>query len=365
MKVCFIAGTLGRGGAERQLHFMLRALQSEDVACRVLCLTRGESYEKQIESLGIQIEYVGSSRNRIRRLTSIIDRLRSEPADILQSSHFFSNIYAALAGRVLGIPSIGAVRGDLMQAIAANGYLGNSQLKWPHHLIANSQRAVTDAIQKGIERRNIDFLRNVVDLDNGAKLKKVNIRENLTILFVGRLVPLKRPDVFLKLASKLRRDLPDSILDFRIAGDGPLRRQSEQLGNDLGLFPDRIKFFGEVHEMDDIYENTDILVLTSMHEGTPNVILEAMSYGIPVVATKVGGVPEVLSESCGIMVDPDDFGELCAATSKLILDGDLRCRMGRQAQEYVRKNHSIGYLQEKLKCIYSGLLQQRGASAYD
>src|SRR5688572_19887114 len=120
MKVCFVAGTLGCGGAERQLLYMLKALQREGISTRVLSLTKGEEYERRIENIGIDVEFVGSSNNQLRRLWAMIDRLRRDPVDVIQGAHFFTNIYTALAGRALGIPSVGAVRGDLTRAIAAN-----------------------------------------------------------------------------------------------------------------------------------------------------------------------------------------------------------------------------------------------------
>ena len=79
MKICFIVGTLGRGGAERQLLYMLRALKKCGIAARVLCLTKNESYEDEIKSIGINVEWIGSHKNRGLRLLSIINNLRKNP----------------------------------------------------------------------------------------------------------------------------------------------------------------------------------------------------------------------------------------------------------------------------------------------
>jgi glycosyltransferase involved in cell wall biosynthesis len=160
------------------------------------------------------------------------------------------------------------------------------------------------------------------------------------------------------IAARLLRKMPDRMLRFQIAGDGPVRERTERLACDLGLPSDRIEFLGEVARIESVYQDADILVLTSEHEGTPNVILEAMSFGVPVVATNVGGVPEIVPDDCGILVQPNDFQGLLNAATTMVIDDDLRNRMGRRAQEYVRNNHSIGYLQERLKTIYSGLLSK-------
>lgn len=362
MKVCFVAGTLGRGGAERQLLLMLKALRHDNASVRVLSLTKGEDYERELENIGVRVEFVGSSSNHFRRLWSIIDNLRKNSVDILQSSHFFANTYAALAGRALGIPAIGAIRGNLAEAMIANGRFGGAHLKLPHHLIANSQSAATEAIEKGIDETKIDFVRNAVEFDGLERSEPIRDRQCLNVLFAGRLVPLKRPDLFLRLASQLQSELPDQTLRFKIAGDGPMRGEVERLAYDKGLLPNHLELLGEVREIDRVYRRADILVSTSLHEGTPNVILEAMSHGIPVVATRVGGVPEVLTERAGFTVEPNDFENLVDCTKTLIKNADLRLAMGAHGFECVRKNHSMGYLREKLTKVYSKVLNCNGTN---
>lgn len=354
MKVCFIAGTLGRGGAERQLLFMLRALKSRGIQSRVLCLTKGEAYENEIKSMGIEVEWMGSSENRIMRLVKIIDNIRQRPVDIVQSAHFYTNIYTAVTGRLLGIPSIGAIRNDLFSEIVSNGRLGSLQLKFPEHLIANSEMALTRASGLGIKTEDIHLVRNVVELQNK---KAEPPKESTTILFAGRLVRQKDPELFLRLAFRLIQDLPKLKLKFQIAGDGPLRKELEHSVFTSGVSGEQICFLGERPDMGEVYRGTDILVLTSEHEGTPNVILEAMTHGIPVVATQVGGVPEILTEDFGFLVDPSDFHGLVLATTKLIKQSRLRRRFGKNGRKHVSDNHSLSTLGKRLNNIYSKLVE--------
>lgn len=358
MKICFIVGTLGRGGAERQLIYMLQALQAAGMDIRVLCLTRGESYEKTIRDMGIEIEWVGKSNNRALRVLRIIDNLRKRRPDILQSCHFYTNIYAAIAGRALGIPSIGAVRSDLTSEIAANGFFGKWQMNLPHDLIANSKLAITRAIDRGVKPNKVHFVRNVVSLtrSNGASIPGNSSEVN--ILFAGRLVSQKNPELFVRLASRLINDLPEYKLNFQMAGDGPLCDQLRTLSAGLGILNGGLIFLGGQDDMTDIYRRADILVLTSDHEGTPNVILEAMSFGIPVVATSVGGVPDILTDKSGILVDPRDLDGLVDAATRLIRDPKLRLTLGRNGKDFVADTHSFNYLQKRLVEIYQGLLEK-------
>ncbi len=333
---------------------MLRALQNEGVKLRVLCLTKGEPFEREILDLGIKLDWVGASKNNLVRLKTIIGNLRQTPVDVIQSAHFYTNIYAALAGRMLGVESIGAIRSDLINEMSANPTFGRWHLKLPRRLIANSQLAVNRSIAKGIDRSRVHLLRNaVLDANHRGSSDSSNY---LTILFAGRLDSPKRPDKFIEMAESLSEIHNKPKLNFLIAGDGPLRASLESLVKESGLDHDRIALLGEQADMTKIYHKSHILVLTSLHEGTPNVVLEAMANGLAVVATRVGGVPEVLNEDCGIVVDPHDSSGLVKATSTLIRDREKRIRMGENGRTYVRKNHSISYLQRELLDIYSRFL---------
>ncbi len=352
MKVSFLVGTLERGGAEKQLMFMLEAARRAGVETRVLCLTRNESYEAEIESLGVPVEWVGKPRNRLMRLAKIIRCLQKNPPDILQSSHFYTNIYAGLAGKFLNIPSIGAIRSDLISEIKIHGRLGNWQVSLPRFLIANSQKAYQNAMRRGIEPRQIAFVRNVVKTNGNHPVKK----NEIVLLFAGRLDAMKRPEKFINLARALTEKNPEIPLRFLIAGDGILRKNLEKQSAEMKLSPGRLKFLGVSREMDALYSRADILVSTSVREGTSNVILEAMAHGLPVVATKTGGTPEILNERRGILVSPDDEKELLNAAEKLIFDPDLRNALGGEGRKYVEENHSPNYLKKRLTEIYEGLL---------
>ena len=361
MKVCFLVGTLARGGAERQLIFMLKALREEGVEARLLCLTEGEAHEREIRELGIEPEWVGSNHNRLLRLRRIIGSLRTKPADIVQSSHFYTNIYAAAAGKFTGAASIGAVRSDLKSEIAADRVFSRWQIKLPDHLIANSELSVNRAVAFGVGPQRIDCVRNVVNVSqrNGSVSRR-DEKDSVTVLFVGRLSREKRPEWFIELASELRARRTDMKKHFRIAGDGPLRPELERMVRDRGLC-EVVHFLGEQRDMSETYADADLLVLTSRYEGTPNVLLEAMAHGLPVVATKVGGVPEIVTDKCGVLVDPHSLPDMVEAVRRLSDEPQTRKEMGKAGQAYVEKNHSQSSLGGRLTGIYQKLLEAKRA----
>ena len=357
LKVCFLVGTLGRGGAERQLLYMLNALQGTDVSTRVLCLTSGESYEKDINALGVPIEYVGASHFRPARLYHIVQSLRQDSADIIQSSHFYTNLYAAAAARILKQRSIGAIRSNLTSELKANGIAGKGHLHAPQFLIANSTVARESAITKGADPEKIFFVSNVVETQPSAIEKNNGRKKNdsVNILFVGRLTQEKRVDRFLRVVSRLIHLLPEKEIKAQIAGDGPLMPQVKAQAEELGL-NGKLELLGQYEEMTSVYRNTDLLMLTSDYEGTPNVLLEAMANGIPAIATNVGGVSEIINNERGILIQSGDEDGLTKAAVRLVGDVNLRTKLGLKGQDYVRHFHSVEMLQSRLIEIYGKVL---------
>ncbi len=355
LKVCFLVGTLGRGGAERQLIYMLKALNNAGIATRVLCLMKGEALEEEIQAMGIQVTWVGKSRWRPIRLCRIIRELRREPAHILQSAHFYTNLYVAVIARVLRMKGIGAIRSNLSSELKGNGLMGWWHLRLPQYLIANSEIARTKAIAEGRAPEDVNFVPNAVNVERRVENGRRN-GDAVQVLFAGRLCEPKRADRFLRVISKVVKSRPDLRFKGAIAGDGPLRSSLEQLASRLGLGVEQVEFLGDLQDVRPFYYQSDFLMLTSDWEGTPNVLLEAMACGLPVVATGVGGVPEIIGTNRGLVVEPGDEDGLTAATIRMIDDRGLRREMSRHGREYVSRYHSLNELESRLTSIYRRIL---------
>jgi len=151
LKICYIAGTLGQGGAERQLFYAIQALRQNGAAVRVLSLDSGGFWEAPINQLGATVTHVGQTGSRVKRVCRILKVLKKEPADILQSQHFYTNAYASASAFFLNCKAIGAMRSNGFFDLNQCGNLGGRiNLHLPQILAANSQSSIHYAMKRGI-----------------------------------------------------------------------------------------------------------------------------------------------------------------------------------------------------------------------
>lgn len=358
LKVCYLAGTLERGGAERQLYYALRALSAAGAEPRLLTLTQGEFWEEPIRRLGVDVVCVGRQRSRRARAMAIARELRRRSAAIVQSQHFYTNLYAVAGARASGGRDIGALRSDALSEVRSNGQiLGTMSLRLPSLLAANSRQGVENARRLGVSAERLFMLPNVVDVETFAS-RIPHDGDTVRVISVGRMGPEKRFDRLLRVIAELRRHVARPIA-VRLVGEGPLRPELERQVEALGL-QEIVRFTGVVAEVGRLYRESDLLLLTSDYEGTPNVVLEAMACGLPVVASRVGGVADVLRDGeCGAIVSADDEAGFVRATIALVSDDALRERMGRRAREVISAGHALPRLQGELGRLYFRALAGR------
>src|SRR3954471_10713754 len=140
LRICYLAGTLGQGGAERQLFYATQALRHSGASVRVLSLEPGGFWETPIKELGVPVTCVGEGGSRLRRVLRIVKHLRQEPADILQSQHFYTNAYTAVAAFLVKSNGIGTLRSNGQFDLTQCGRIGGRiNLHLPRFLVANSR----------------------------------------------------------------------------------------------------------------------------------------------------------------------------------------------------------------------------------
>jgi len=354
LKITFVAGTLGQGGAERQLFLVCRLLKEAGAEIQVLSLTEGEFWESRIRALGIEVIWVGRRAGKFSRVLAIRKQLKRWNPTICQSQHFFTNIYVALACKGLGILDLGAVRSNIHQEMnSRNQMLCRWGLRWPSCILANSRQAIRTGGEYGVETDHFRYLPNIVE--PVSESNRYDRDEPFVILGVGRLVALKHWHIFIQVIADLR--LQGHRVRGQLIGDGPHRDFLENFAQKLGLDETALEFVGLVPEVKPYYADATLLLATSSLEGMPNAVMEAMAAGLPVVTTRVGGVVALIQhERNGYLTEVDATASLREHCSKLLRDSGKRRQLGQAARATIVENHSPEAVTRHLQTLYKDLL---------
>jgi glycosyltransferase involved in cell wall biosynthesis len=361
LRVALLAGTLVQSGAEKQLVYIARALCEAGIAVRVYCLTRGEYYESALRALGVQVCWVGQSANPLARLAALTIALREFRPHILQSAHFFTNLYIAGAGRLWRSISVGAVRNDTLLDVEENGKWGRWLLHMPSVLVANSYTAKHNAEKLGVPPTRVHMLPNVIDLhdfdDRRFRGLPLSTSRSLVVA-VGRLALEKRWERFLAALAFVRREAPG--LQGLLIGEGSDRQRLEAIAADLGLLPDGVVFLGHRDDVPALLNQAAMLVLCSDHEGVPNVVIEAMAAYLPVITTPAGDAGVVVEDgTTGYVVPFDDIDGIARRMMQLDASPDLCRKMGLIGRQRVEQHYSFSGLTERLVVLYQSIAESQ------
>jgi glycosyltransferase involved in cell wall biosynthesis len=232
-------------------------------------------------------------------------------------------------------------------------------------LIAVSPQVRDDLVSLGVAPRDrfvvvrlgIELDQRVASEQNGRAESRRYLgipADRFAVGWIGRMTGVKRTDDVLVAFKRLRDEGVDAVLCM--VGDGPDRVQLERRAHELGVIRDTL-FLGYQEDVAPFYSAFDALVLPSSNEGTPVSAIEALAAGRPVVATRVGGVPDVVRDGeDGFLVETGDTVELAARLAQLARDPELRERMGQQGRERVLPRYAVDRLVDDVDRLYRSLL---------
>jgi glycosyltransferase involved in cell wall biosynthesis len=307
-----------------------------------------------------------------KRLGRII---RDGQFDLIQSHDFRTRRLASLACIGTGVPHVTSVHGWIANSRKqrVTRVMDKMLIRGARRIIAVSDCLVRDLVESGAPRERIALFPNAVLLDDYPPAMPASVaRQQLglpasskCIGIVGRLSREKRHDLFLEMAAGLASTEPD--LFFLIVGHGPLQPDLRRLAERLKI-ASRVLFLGHRSDMHRIYAALNLLVLCSDTEGMPNVVLEAFAYSRAVVATRVGGVPELVTDrGNGLVVPPGQLTPLVAAARALVKDADLAARLGQSGRRTVEEHFDFRRRTAAVEALYQSILDvsrpQRGSLA--
>lgn len=297
------------------------------------CEQESREFYERAQSKGITMHRLRQNRAIDPGLLGQVYRvMRKENINLLQTHSYKANIVGCLLKLRYRIPWIGFAHGYTSGTFRLQLYNRLDQLcyRFADRIVTVSASLQTLLMRRGVPTERIRFIPNAIDpgelqsrCEPGAMRAELKIptSSRCVIGVIGRLSSEKGHQVFLQACRLLVPQFPD--LRALIVGKGPLEKQLRAHAAELGI-EEQIIFIGHRSDMPDIYRMLDLVVIPSFSEGHPNVLLEAMACGIPVVSTDVGGVRESIGKA-GLLVQPGSPEELAAAMVT-VLNDPIRAR---------------------------------------
>lgn len=367
MNILHLISSSGFYGAERVVCELCRCSVDLGHAMHIAVLARDErlleSFRKAVRRSEVAVIGI-SCRGKIG-LKAVKDLKRiiaDRQIDILHSHGYKSDFYAVLLKLFCRRPPtliatnhnwIGlTVSEKLYQAV------DTFALRWFAQIIAVSEQVKRDMVERSIQPENIDVVANGIDPDDpdlhciGLEARReLGLNEDdLVIGNVARLTAEKAHTRLIGAAAALRPDFPN--IRLVIIGDGPERPALEESVRQVNL-GDVALFVGNTDHARRYYSAFDIFALPSLNEGLPMVLLEAMAAGVPVIASSMGAVPQVVQhEKNGLLVPPGDTDQLVQALRRLAADAVLRAELSRCAMATVRNRFSSEVMAHRYLEIY-------------
>lgn len=364
-RVFLMLNSFETGGSERQFVSLAKSLDAERFSLSLGCIqTRGPLRDLFGEvprfKLGGSVYGWKSWHSRWR----LARHLRKKRIQVAHAFDFYTNLTlvpAAFAARVPVI--IGSQRqlGDLLTP--GQRKLQRAAFQMCDVVVCNSRAAAERLVSEGLPETKLRVIGNALAPEAFAYAEPL-IPKRSRGLRVGMIARMnsetKNHRAFLKAAAKLSTMFPD--LEFVLAGDGPLREELEADAVSLGI-ADRAMFLGDRRDIPQIMAALDVTVVPSESESLSNVILESMAAGVPVVATNVGGNPELVGENRGMLVPVRDIDDLVAATAKLINNAELRRTVGLNARHFVRAHFSAENITREYEELYEEMLRRKSGNS--
>jgi glycosyltransferase involved in cell wall biosynthesis len=323
--------------------------------------------ERRMDEAGVR--YFGLGRRSgtdLYRWLSLRGILRRERIDVLHSHMFGSNVGATVIGRLARVPVIVAhehtwsFEGRPLRRLVDREVIGRGSTVFIA-VSRDDQRKMAEI--EGVNPKKILHVPNGIappPPPTGADVRaELGIPAEAPLIgTVSVLRPQKALDVFISATAQLLRENPD--LRVLLAGDGPLRGELTELVHSLGV-QDRLLLPGYRSDASDVIAALDVAVSSSAFEGSPLAVMEYMESARPIVATRVGGVPDLIEDGVhGLLVDPGDVPALTAAIRRMLADPEAARRMGEAARERRRHEFTVDLMVRRFEALYERLVEGAG-----
>jgi len=358
LKILYVdTETVWRGGQEQLLSLMTGMLARGHKVWLASPLTALLS--RKAHSAGVKVVQF-NQRSEFSPLAffRLLSILRHNRFDLIHFNTPRAILAGGISARLINRPAIVASR-------RVNFALRSRLSAWKYNLLVDRVLTVSSSIREtliegGLREEKVRVVYEGVELEWIDSLEAGSIELETDGVVIGTVAHLsheKGHGSLLLAVSRLKAEFPDAR--FFIAGDGEKKDELEQLANRYGI-SDRVIFAGFRTDCEALMKRFDIFCLPSLSEGLSSAIMAAMANRLPVVSTRVGGIPELVTHNeTGYLVSPDSPEELAEALARLIRSGELRRKMGEAGRRRVESRFTVALKQSKTAAAYSELLREK------
>jgi glycosyltransferase involved in cell wall biosynthesis len=357
LNIAFVIDDLGFGGAQRQLSILAAALARTDVPV-VFCLSPStHPFAGHIRDAGVEVVELPRSHGfDLRRLGLLARAFDTRGIDVVHGFLDAANVYAYAAARRSRRPCVLSLRNERLRLRGVRAWLLERALRRADQVVANSRAGVRFLVDEtAVPPGRVTLIPNAVSPGLEPPTDPPARGSSPVIGFVGRLTAQKQVGLLLDAFALVTRKLPDARLV--IAGDGPDREKLAGQARRLGI-DNAVEFTGHVEDPELRMARFSCLALPSAYEGFPNVAMEAVALGVPVVAAAAGDVEDIVLDgrTGHIAVDPtpESFSDLLLRT---VNDDALRHRAYEEGPALIRSKYSVESSVEKLRAVYTAAIR--------
>jgi len=360
IKIAHIVFSLNVGGLEKLVVELAKRIDKDKFSTSVWCLTGEGTLSKELSAIGIKVFYFNKKGGVDIRLPFRIARaLKKEKIGIVHTHDSSANLYGSVAAKIAGTKVIvntehGGIYFETRRKRLANRIL----CLLNDREICVSNNVKDDLRRMGLYNKKLVVIHNGIDFDRfNVSIGKSGIRKDFglnssdfIITTAGRLSGEKNQRLILDAARPVLEKIPEAR--FIIAGDGPLRNELQEYAGKLKI-ADKVVFLGERSDIPRILKMSDCFALSSNYESFGLTILEAMASGIPVIATDVGGVKEIVRDGeTGVLIQKEDAGLLAQAVIKIKNDPGCSGKIVTRAKEMVKNRYRIEKMVQDHEDLY-------------
>ena len=335
MKILQVIPYFCFGGAETMCENLTYALRKLGHSVTVVSLfSEHTPISQRMEEKGVPIVYLDKKLGQdLYMIPKLVKIMREEKPDVVHS-HLNVLKYAALAAKLAGVPKCVHTVHNVAQE-EAEGKISGTISKvyfrrgWsvPIALSPMVQKTILDYY--GLQPRDVPMIYNGIDLTRCVPKESYALGETATLIHVGRFNAQKNHRRLLEAFQILRQRI--SNVELHLLGDGELLEEIRDLAEELGI-SEKVRFLGSQSNIYPYLHEGDLFLLPSDYEGMPMTIIEAMGTGLPIVATAVGGVPDMLTHGESGLLTACDPEAVASACEQLLGSEELRRKLGQQAK---------------------------------